>query len=63
MYIFFLLDLIFSTLRLFGSLCNQLYVTGTAMKVSRYLYCFTTSISHGVENYKTISLAVGSRNL
>ena len=23
----------------------------TALKVSRSLYCFTTSVSHGVENY------------
>ena len=29
----------------------ELYVTGTGLKVSRSLYCFTTSISHGVENY------------
>ena len=29
----------------------ELYITGTALKVSRSLYCFTTSISHGVENY------------
>ena len=26
-------------------------MTDTALKVSRPLYCFTTSISHGVENY------------
>ena len=26
-------------------------ITDTALKVSRSLYCFTTSISHGVENY------------
>ena len=29
----------------------ELYITNTALKVSRSLYCFTTSISHGVENY------------
>ena len=29
----------------------DLYITDTAMKVSRSLYCFTTSISHGVEKY------------
>ena len=29
----------------------KLYVTETALKVSRSLYFFTTSISHGVENY------------
>ena len=29
----------------------ELYITDTALKVSRSLYCFTTSISHGVENY------------
>ena len=26
-------------------------ITDTALKVSRSLFCFTTSISHGVENY------------
>ena len=29
----------------------ELYITDTALKVSRSLYCFTTLISHGVENY------------
>ena len=29
----------------------ELYITDTALKVSRSLYCFITSISHGVENY------------
>ena len=29
----------------------DLYITDTALKVSRSLYCFTTSISHGVENH------------
>ena len=29
----------------------ELYITDTALKVSRSLYSFTTSISHGVENY------------
>ena len=31
----------------------ELYITDTALKVSRMrsLYCFTTSTSHGVENY------------
>ena len=29
----------------------ELYITDSALKVSRSLYCFTTSISHGVENY------------
>ena len=29
----------------------ELYVTDTAVKVSRSLYCFTTFISHGVKNY------------
>ena len=29
----------------------ELYITDTALKVSRSLYCFTASISHGVENY------------
>ena len=26
-------------------------LSGTALKVSQSVYCFTTSISHGVENY------------
>ena len=30
---------------------SDLNITDTALKVSRSLYCFTTSISHGVENY------------
>ena len=29
----------------------ELYITDTALKVSRSLYFFTTSVSHGVENY------------
>ena len=29
----------------------DLYISDTALKVSRSLYCFTTSICHGVENY------------
>ena len=29
----------------------DLYISDTALKVFRSLYCFTTSISHGVENY------------
>ena len=29
----------------------EIYITDTALKVSQSLYCFTTSISHGVENY------------
>ena len=29
----------------------DLYITDTALKVLRYLYYFTISISHGVENY------------
>ena len=29
----------------------ELYITDTALKISRSLYCFTTSIFHGVENY------------
>ena len=29
----------------------ELNITDIARKVSRSLYCFTTSISHGVENY------------
>ena len=29
----------------------DLYITDTVLKVSRSLYCLTTSISHDVENY------------
>ena len=29
----------------------DLNITDTALKLSQSLYCFTTSISHGVENY------------
>ena len=29
----------------------ELYITDSAVKVSRFLYWFTTYISHGVENY------------
>ena len=29
----------------------DLNITDTALKVSRSLYCFSTSVSHGVENY------------
>ena len=29
----------------------DLNITDTALKVYQSLYCFTTSISHGVENY------------
>ena len=29
----------------------ELYITNTALEVSRSLYGFTTSISHDVENY------------
>ena len=29
----------------------DLYITDTALEISRSLYSFTTSISHGVENY------------
>ena len=29
----------------------DLNITDTALKVSRSLHCFTTSISHGFENY------------
>ena len=36
----------------------ELHIIDTALKVSRCLYCFTTSISHGV---KTISPGCGVR--
>ena len=29
----------------------DIYISDTVLKVSRSLYCFTTSICHGVENY------------
>ena len=29
----------------------DLYISDTVLKVSRSLYCFTTSIYHDVENY------------
>ena len=29
----------------------DLYISDTALKVFQSLYCFTTSVSHGVENY------------
>ena len=29
----------------------NLNITDTALKLSGFLYCFTTSIFHGVENY------------
>ena len=41
-------------LRLLFSLLKHyldLYITDTALKVSQFLYCYTTSISHGVEKY------------
>ena len=37
----------------------ELYITGTALKVSQSLYCFTTSISYGVENYFPILWGTG----
>ena len=33
------------------SLLNHYLDTDTALKVSQSVYCFTTSISHGVENF------------
>ena len=33
------------------SLLKHYLNTDTALKVSQSVYCFTTSISHGVENY------------
>ena len=37
----------------------EVYMTDTALKVSRSLHCFTTFISHGVENYFPILWATG----
>ena len=39
--------MLFSLLKHYLEPCK----TDTALKVSRSLYCFTTSISHGVESY------------
>ena len=36
---------------LYLALFGALYMTETTLKVSKSLYCFTTSITHGVENY------------
>ena len=36
---------------LFSLLYLDIYITDTTLKVSHSLYCVTTSISHGVENY------------
>ena len=36
---------------MFFSLLKHYLDTDTALKVSQSMYCFTTSISHGVENY------------
>ena len=33
------------------SLLKHYLDTDSALKVSHYVYCFTTSICHGVENY------------
>ena len=33
------------------SLLKHYLDTDTALKVSQSVYCFTTSVSHGVENY------------
>ena len=44
----------FLSLRCFSPLHEhylELYITDIALKVSRSLCCFTTSVSHGVENY------------
>ena len=40
-------SLLFSLLKHYLELC----ITDTALKISRSLYCFTTSISNGFENY------------
>ena len=40
-------QMLFSVLKHYLELC----ITDTALKVSPSLYCFPTSISHGVENY------------
>ena len=37
----------------------ELYITDTALKVSQFLYCFTTSISHDIENYFPIQWGTG----
>ena len=47
--------MLFSLLKHYLELC----ITDTALKVSKSLYCFTTSISHGVENYFPRLLGMG----
>ena len=37
----------------------DLYITDTALKVSRSLYCFTTPLIHGIENYFPILWGMG----
>ena len=37
----------------------EVYVTDTALKVSRSLHCFITPVSHGVENYFPRLLGTG----
>ena len=37
----------------------EVYVTDTALKVSRSLHCFITPVSHGVENYFPSLLGTG----
>ena len=39
--------MLFSLLKHYLELC----INDTALKVTRSFYCFTNSISHGVENY------------
>ena len=37
----------------------DLYISDTTLKVYQYLYCFTTSMSYGVENYFPGLLGMG----
>ena len=37
----------------------EVYVTDTALKVSRSLHCFITPVSHGVENYSPMLWGTG----
>ena len=47
LHTFSFLSMLFSLLKHYLELC----ITGTALKVSRSLCCFTSSVCHGVENY------------
>ena len=47
LYTFSFSEMLFSQLKRY----LDLYISDTVLKVSRSLYCFTTTICHSVENY------------